>query len=464
SLLSLTQPAPNPMQAQFDAMLRETARRELTPLIPAARAQRLLGAAYNAIPGNVTVGTLVTLNANSFNACTNVKSRVARVAGISNTAIVVADTANPAGGFTDAEYQSFATVFDTLINPLDVANFGQPSDIDGNGKIIIFFTKEVNALTPKTSTDGFVGGSFFERDLFPLVTQNNLTGCAGSNVAEMFYMLVPDPNGAYSIPHTKDYVSSVTPGTLAHEYQHLINASRRLFVNNASSFEDGWLNEGLSHIAEELAFYKVSGLSPRQNINVNQLTANTAITNYFFQYFGGNLSRFEIFLGQPAQTSVYAGNDSLQTRGATWSLLRYLADQRNAPDADTWQRLVNTTLTGKANLANVFGADYMTQIGNWAISIFSDDDGVTDQRFTQPSWNMRSIFPQIADANGNAVGRYPLAVLPLSDAAPVRTSVFAGGAAYIRFGVSSGSQASVDWTSAGLPVSPLMQISIMRTK
>ena len=49
---------------------------------------------------------------------------VARVAAVSTTAIVVADTANPTGGFTDAEYLSFATVFDTLIGPLDIQNFG----------------------------------------------------------------------------------------------------------------------------------------------------------------------------------------------------------------------------------------------------------------------------------------------------------------------------------------------------
>ena len=107
----------------------------------------------------------------------------------------------------------------------------------------------------------------------------------------------------------------------------------------------------------------------------------------------------------------------------------------------------------------------MTQIGNWAISIFADDDaGVTDARFVQSSWNMRSIFPRLADVSGTALGKYPLAVLPLSDGLPVTTTVFAGGTAYIRFSVAPGSQASIDWSSSGLPVSPLMQVSIMRTK
>ncbi|MGH7619819.1 MAG: hypothetical protein ACREPM_21610 [Gemmatimonadaceae bacterium] len=462
----LVQRAPNTAQDAFDVRLREMARRDLTPLIPAARARRQLGAATAAIPANVTVGTLVTLNAQGIFSCTQAKPRVARVAGVSNTAIVVADTANPKfDGFTDAEYQGFATMFDTLINPLDVQNFGQPSDIDGNGKVIIFFTKEVNALTPKTGAGGVIGGFFFERDLFPLATQNGLDGCAGSNFAEMFYMLVPDSLSVYSISQPKSYVSRVTPGTLAHEYQHLINASRRIYVNNANSFEDTWLNEGLSHVAEELLFYRVSGLLSRSNIGISQLNSQ-ALVNAFNSYQIDNTLRFEVFLDKPNATSVYGGLDSLETRGAAWNLLRYLADHAAGSEVSTWQALVNSTTTGQLNLARVFGGNYMTQIGNWAISVLSDDvAGVSDARYLEQSWNMRSIFPNLVDSNGNRLGSYPLRVFGLSDQSPVSTSVWAGGTAYLKFSVSPGSQASIDWgTTAGLPVSPLMQFTVVRTK
>jgi hypothetical protein len=462
--LSLPTQQPNTAQAAFDRQLRETSRRELTPLIPAARSRRAQSAALATIPANPTVGTLVSLNAQGIFACTQIKQRTARVAAVSNTAIVVADTANPAGGFTDAEYAGFATMFDTLINPLDVANFGQPSDIDQNGKVIIFFTKEVNALTPKGSTGGVVGGFFFERDLFPLTTQNGLQGCAGSNLAEMFYMLVPDSTGIYSIPESKTYVNRVTPGTLAHEYQHLINAGRRIYVNNANTFEDTWLNEGLSHIAEELLFYRVSGLTPRSNIGVSQLNSQ-ALVNAFNNYQIDNTVRFEVFLGKPSSTSVYAGNDSLETRGATWNLLRYLADHANLPETQTWQALVNSTTNGQLNFARVFGADYMSMIRNWSVSVLSDDvSGVSDNRFLAPSWNMRAIFPNLVDGSGNRLGKYPLQVLPLSDQSTVNASVIAGGAAYIRFSVPAGSQASVDWSAGGLPVSPLMTFNVVRTR
>ena len=67
-------------------------------------------------------------------------------------------------------------------------------------------------------------------------------------------------------------VRQSTGGVRGHEFQHLISASRRLYVNDASEFEETWLNEGLSHIAEELLFYSASGLAPRQNITLAQLT------------------------------------------------------------------------------------------------------------------------------------------------------------------------------------------------
>ena len=457
----------NTAQAAFDRTLRETARRELTPLMPAARAfMRRRTAAAATIPANPTIGSLVTLNANGLQACTQIKSITARVAAVSSGAIVVADTANPSGGFTDAEYLSFATMFDTLIDAVDTTAFGDPTDIDKNGKIVIFFTKEVNALTPKTGTGGTIGGFFFERDLFPLQDTNNLQGCAGSNFAEMFYVLVPDPTGVYSKTHTKDDVLRVTPGTIAHEYQHLINAGRRLYVNNASDFEETWLNEGLSHVAEELLFYRVSGLAPRQNIGISQLNSQPLV-DAFNNYQVDNLARFEVFLGKPSRTSVYGANDSLETRGATWNLLRYLADHRGASDADTWSRLVNTPLTGQSNLAAVFGSDYLTQIRDWATSVFTDDvAGVTDAKYLEPSWNHRSIFPQLcADSQcSTRLGRYPLTVVPLSSTSPASLTINAGGVAYLRFSVSGGGQASIDWSSAGLPVSPLMQLTVVRTK
>lgn len=459
------QPRAMNLQRAFDMHLRETARRELTPMIPAARmAYNSRRAAFNAIPATVNVGDMLTLNANGNQACSNQIPVRARVAAITNNAVIVADTTNPAGGFTDAEYAAFGTTFDTLVNPLDIGAFGQPTDIDGNHRILILFTKEVNKLTPRGSF-GFIGGFFFERDLFPVSNTSQLQGCAGSNVGEMFYLLVPDPNAVYSDKRTKTDVLNNTIGTLAHEYQHLINASRRLYINNANDFETVWLNEGLSHIAEELAYYRVTNLGPRQNIGITVIGADSVSVNRFNEYEADNFGRYEVFLGKPNQTGVWAANDSLETRGATWSMLRYLADHRGSSDADTWQLLVNSSTEGLDNLQRVFGTTLMTQIRDWATAVFTDDlSGVADANFQQPSWKFREIFPRLRGSNGTALGKYPLTVVPLADAAPANVNIVAGGVAYLRFSVNTGGQGSIDWTAAGLPVSPFVQFTIVRTK
>src|SRR5690606_23646136 len=155
--------------------------------------------------------------------------------------------------------EHFATIagtFDDLVWDVNIASFGEPSDIDENGRVIIFYTRAVNELTP-SGADSYVGGFFYNRDLFPTSGAN---GGAGSNEGEMFYMLVPDPNGEVNgNRRATDFVLERTYSVLAHEFQHLINDSRRLYVNKALVWEDSWLNEGLSHIAEELAFYAASG-------------------------------------------------------------------------------------------------------------------------------------------------------------------------------------------------------------
>ncbi len=459
--LELT-PPPNRLQAAFDARLRRSARAILSPKMPAARSWlRSRGrASFNAIPSAVTVGQVLTLNANADDPCANAVFHGGRVAAITSRAIVVVDTANPPGGFTDAQWQSIGVTFDTLVDPLDRQNFGEPSDIDKNGHIVIFYTRAVNELTPRGSST-YIGGFFYERDLFPTVNTPALDGCAGSNVGEMFYMLAPDPTGVVNgNKRDSTLIRRTTISTIAHEYQHLINAARRLYVNDANDFEEVWLNEGLSHIAEELLFYHEGGLSPRQNINAARIRSTTAALNAFNNDQIANADRYDEFLRQSTSTSPYMQNDSLNTRGATWSLLRYLSDRRNGNDADAFQALDNSKTEGLANLTNVFGSDVITQIRDWGTSVFTDDlVATTDARIQQPSWNHRSV-----DTEGFNEA-FPLLVTPLADGAVTTVNLFGGGVAYLRFTVNAGAQASIDWTaSGGAPVSPLVQWTLVRTR
>jgi hypothetical protein len=115
----------------FESRLREVSQRELTPIIGMARAAQRENHRLNlmAMP---QVGDVIQLNTNSTATCSNAVMKPARVAAITQRAIVVADMANPPNGFTDTDYKYFGETFDTLVYSVDTENFGDPSDIDGN--------------------------------------------------------------------------------------------------------------------------------------------------------------------------------------------------------------------------------------------------------------------------------------------------------------------------------------------
>lgn len=446
----------------FELGLRERSIAELTPLIPAARlAKSAGGARFNMQLASPQIGDLLKLNTNSSSACSAAFTRTGRVVAITDRAIVVADTANPANGYTTEDYQSFGVAFDTLVYPVDTLNFGGPTDVDKNQHVILFFTRAVNELTPPQQ-NFYVGGFFFSRDLFPLTTTGNVPGCATSNYAEMFYLLVPDPTGVVNQnERSVDFVRSVTVSTLAHEFQHLINAARHLYVNTGSdNFEDSFLDEGLAHEAEELVFYRAAGLTPGQNISYEQVQASPREKDAFDVFVSNNFRRLREYLTNPLTNSPYAPNANITTRGAIWSFLRYAADRRGGNETQMWFQLANPApgVHGVANLTNV-----VTDLGNWvrdwAIANYTDDfvSGV-QSTYTYTSWNIRSGVSAVNQ------GVWPLATIPMDTVNVTFVGVSDGGAAYLRFGVGAGKVGGGRLTARGAIPPNNFTISILRTK
>jgi hypothetical protein len=433
-----------------------------------ARQVRRGGASYSvAASAAPAVGSLITLNANSESACNSPDMRVGRVMAVTNNAVVVADTTNPANGFTTADFQSIGVQFDTLAYVVDTLNFGKPADIDANGdRVVIFFTKAVNDLTPANS-ESYVGGFFFGRDLYPLTDQGGLGGCKGSNYGELFYTLVPDAVRAgtnANSPFAKDNVKRLTVAVLAHEFQHLINLSRRLYVTRTSD-EVTWLNEGLSHVAEELVFYRSSGLTPRQNITSTPIRTDVRVNSAYNQFESSNFGRLLQYLPRTETSSPTADNDSLETRGATWQLLRYAADRKGGTERDTWYSLVNSNTRGLPNLVNVFGSAAFggtrPWMRDWAVTNFTNDAGFpVPAEYTDKSWNYRDV---VAAVNS---GKYPLKTHALLPSAPVTVSLVGGaGVAYMRFGVASGGRGSVAvTTSTGTAFPAGVDMVLVRSK
>ncbi len=455
----------------FSANLNAHASSVLTPLFPAARRVRTnvsagVGATFSVSAAPPAVGDLMTLNVSS-RACDSLMPRGARVVAIGTQSIVVADTLNPVGGFSAADYQRFATRFDTLVYPVDVTNFGAPAVFGSSGKIVLFFTTAVNSLTPKSSTS-FVGGFFFSRDLFPLFSTPELSSCPGSNESNLFYLLTPDPAGTVNgnIRRT-GFVDSVTTSVLAHEFQHLINASRRLYVNKgATGFETVWLNEGLSHVAEELLFYHEGASGPLQNLDVTAIRASVRLKDAFNADQGGNAGRYRSYLLAPSTSSPIRNDDSLSTRGATWDFLRYAADRKTrsgGTDASVWQALANSTTSGIANLRQVFGANIGAMLSDWSVAQYADDvvPGASAD-FSQPSWNWHAIYPALG-GSPTAPSTYPLVVSGLTTTGAGGT-VIPGASAFYRFSIAANATATVGITAGSSGAASPVQGVVVRLR
>lgn len=468
---SLRRPAPLPAvsvlqpNVAFEAALRR--REEIESAARTSAVQRLsanrdaFGAsAALTVPA---IGDLMSLNTNASDFCANPDYRTGRVMAVTNRAIVVADTANPSGGFTSAEYNSIGVTFDTLINPIDSAAFGNVTDIDHNGRVIMFFTRAVNELTPTGSPGGVVLGFYYRRDLYQK-TGNADGNCPGSNVAEMFYLMVPDTGGVVNgNRRSKALVVSSANGTVAHEYQHLINASQRMYPATGTSngvFEEKWLDEGLAHIAEDLNFWASSKLSPRSNVD-NSIFANSGVSAAYSTFGVNNIQRYATYLAQTATQAPVgfdANDDDLQTRGAIWSFLRYIADQKYPASENTfWRGLAGSKTSGLANMTAVLGTAPNLLMRDWAISVLTDDDATgLDPRYTQPSWNARSIL-----GGGSA---FPLVTGTLTDGITSTQTLSGDGVAFRRFSVPSGQDALLTASSGGQPLMSAVRLSIVRLR
>ena len=443
----------------FESRLRDRERTELTGRFAAAR--RWNAAKVPSLPTTVTVGQIVEINVNATSACSDPIYHPARVMAIGTKAIILNDTLNPKPGFSTADYQRFAARFDTLVYPMDAAAFGEPTDIDKNGRIAIVFTRAVNELTPSASPS-YVGGLTFSRDLFPQAGSARAEACAASNEGEYFYLMAPDPTGTINGNRRSNaFVDSNSTGVIAHELVHLINASRKLYVNTSSpKFEEKWLDEGLAHIAEELLFYRESGLAPRSNLTYQALIQSNRVRFAYINDMLGNANRYRDYLFAPSTGSPFKAGDSLATRGAAWSLLRYLADRAGSSDGNLWSRLVDNSAVGAANLQSVFG-ELAPLLRDWSVSHVIDDSPNASAELSQRSWNWHSVF-------GGPDGTAALYPLPLNGMSPATSTypgtVVAGGAAYYSFTVPAEGTATLNLSGQAGATGSNLQLVIVRTK
>ncbi|HEY4672219.1 MAG TPA: hypothetical protein VIG78_09155, partial [Gemmatimonadaceae bacterium] len=404
------------------------------------------------------VGSVIDVkipDASSTNLCDNFIQTQATVASVSRRAILVVDTLDgpPSVLFTQAVLDSITTEFDNLTYPTDSSYFGNPTDVDANTHIILLFSGQINKLTPPNTTGGFVAGFFFAGDFFPTTDQGSGPGsfCAQSNNAEIFYLLSPDPTGRFGNVRSTGSVRQGTRGTIAHEFQHMINAGRRFENPQVHAFEASWLDEALAHFAEDAVGRVARGFTDLQTLAFSDLVpCNTPCSqaNDFNAFFFQNLARLTDWMVAPDKYSPMSklADTSLATRGAAWAIVRYAADNYSNADPRALTRaLAAGPDSGLKNFLAAVKAPVDTVVKGWLVSMYADHLGIAnlDAKYQYRSYNFRSLMPPVARSVLNQqTASYPLLVQSIGSGTDnISSTNRSGSGTYYRLSVTGGAGA-----------------------
>ncbi len=401
------------------------------------------------------------------------KTSVARLSYAGTNVYVYLDTAAPKapGGFSTAQLQKFGQYADQLLYPLDLNTFGPPTDIDGNGHVIMLLTQIVNGLTPKSecATEGFVAGFFNSLDLDDPSDGN-------SNAGEIFYQLVPDSLGKFSCGHSVSEIESVTPGTFLHELQHMINNGQHVLIHHGQP-EEGWLDEGESIVATELGarHYDVMFPPPTGRTQAGQLFPDSAepfITEQLYDSYNW------LTATDTASVTLHSDADCcLAWRAGDWLLLRYVGDQF---DSTVYARLDQSNVTGTANLAHATGIPFAQMFANFGLALYTDSlPGVarasipTANRYV--SYNLRELYQRLyttCQPGGCGAGidsPFPIVTQTLMPPATLSGSMVPGTMSFFQLTTSGSSPVSVAFappsgSGSSLPASLKPQVAVFRVK
>ncbi|MBI1723874.1 MAG: hypothetical protein HYR48_08205 [Gemmatimonadetes bacterium] len=384
------------------------------------------------------------------NGCATFANVPATASFVGERVAIFVDDSAPAGGLTASDIAQLGQQFDNDLYPVDVGAFGAESDVDGNSVVIALLTKQVNGLVPKPECDNsFITGFFLGADLEPTIR-------AQFNSGEVFYGFVPEPSPpatrcAFSVTTVKRLI----PSTFIHEFQHMISFNHHVLIRNGDT-EVLWLNEALSHLAEELG-----------GLHYDSLNNDTTASRFLI----GNLFNAFLYLKDPnahAMVTV-SSTGTLEERGGEWLFLRYVTDRFGS---GVLRQLVQTSSTGAANVVAATGTPFATLLGRWALAVYATDlAGFTaPQALTYSFWRFRATYASLNQ-------QYPADFdrpFPLVPSAPNGTAFSLGGTlnsgsgAYVLITQSSGG-AGFDLTFRGsgggaLPSNAAPQLAVLRIR
>lgn len=294
-------------------------------------------------------------------------------------------------------FSELASRWEQGIYPTDTAIFGAESDVDRNGRLLVFFSHELGA----PMKHGLVLGYYDSLDVsVPRDTSADCSSSAsrGSNGADMFYM--NDIKNVVAIkPASEDAVTfaqTLYSDTLAHEFQHLINYNQHHLVAQLRAEEDTWINEGLSVIAEDVCGYEWHTPDGRR--------AGSRYLDFYPDEPNANAP-----LRYTTASLTHWQGDPIGNYEGAHSFFRYWADRRGNGYLG---RLVQSSSVGVGNLSQTLGVSLPQAMVEWTTTLmFSNESFAPAPRFNflGPDWTPfhSALFnPRNCTATPPFQGRY----------------------------------------------------------
>jgi hypothetical protein len=266
--------------------------------------------------------------------------------------------------------------FDDRIHPLASARFGAACDTDGDGRFTILLSSWLGRLAGgRHAVDGFVRMSDLDSSVpYPF-----------GNRCDMMYL-----NAALKAePYTRAVV--------AHEYMHAVAYSQKSLRRARPGAppgpeEEGWLDEAIAHLAEDMHGFSTSNIDYRVSAFLSRPESYRLVVE---DYFAADLFRSH-------------GN-----RGSTYLFLRWCVD-RYGPDLIP--ALVHSPRRGVANIEAATGSTFADLYRRWSVALYSSgmdppgeipagaDDGFlsSDLRSPRADWELAGPRCRHVKAGGPA--------------------------------------------------------------
>ena len=246
--------------------------------------------------------------------------------------------------------QDLIVTFDDRIYPLMARQMGTARDVDGDGRFTILLSSWLDHLGGgRCPVDGFVRVA----DLDPAYR------CPFGNQCDMMYLNAALKAG----PHVRT--------VMAHEYMHAVVFSQKSLRGDSGGRqmmdEEGWLDEAIAHLAEDLNGFSTSNI------------------DYRVSAFLTSPERYQLVVDDYYAADLFRSHGS---RGSTYLFLRWCVDRYGA---DLLPTLVHSRLRGAANLEAATGSTFADLYRRWSLALFLSGLEPSRDKAGLPEDGFRSI-------------------------------------------------------------------------